>query len=119
VAKALNVEEYLAQCPPLGLMRIQEFRKWMREHFPEAVESLSYGIIAYHWNRKALVYCGAFAKHLGIYALPGTHEQFADHLREYKHGKGSVQFPHSKEIPWEILHGMVLSRQSEIEGERP
>ncbi len=116
MSKAQNVEEYLAACSPAGLVGIQEFRKWMQENFPSAVESLSYGIIAYHWKNKALVYCGAFAKHLGVYALPSSHEQFADQLKGYKQGKGSVQFPYNKEIPWVILGAMVRFRLAEIDG---
>lgn len=80
---------------------------------PDAVESIGYGIPAYSINDKPLVYFAGFKKHIGFYATPSGHEEFAKELALYKQGKGSVQFPLNKPIPWDLIRRMVEFRVKE------
>ena len=52
---------------------------------------------------KNLVYFAAFKHHIGFYPIPLRIEAFKKELSQYKQGKGSVQFPLDKPIPYESV----------------
>ena len=68
---------------------------------------------AYKLNGQPLVYYAAFAKHIGFYATPTGHETFVEELATYKQGKGSVQFPLDKPIPFNLIELMVAFKVKE------
>jgi uncharacterized protein YdhG (YjbR/CyaY superfamily) len=82
----------------------------IRTAAPDAVESISYGMPAYKLNGKPLMYFAAYARHIGIYATPYSHEAFADELAAYKQGKGSVQFPLDRPLPVALIRRMIEHR---------
>ena len=89
-------------------------RLLVKKAVPDAVESITYGMIAYKLNKKPLVYFGAFSNHIGLYALPAAHGEFAKQLSLFRQGKGSVQFPHIQPIPFDIIKSMIDFRVKEI-----
>lgn len=91
--------------------RLQTIRKLVLELVPDAVESLSYGLVGYKHNKKPLVYFGAFPKHIGFYATPNGHEAFKDEFAKYKQGKGSVQLPLDQPLPIELIKKVILYRK--------
>ncbi|WP_346858247.1 DUF1801 domain-containing protein [uncultured Draconibacterium sp.] len=108
-----NVDEYIAGFPEEIQTRLKLIRQTIKEHAPEAVESILYGMPAYKTFKKPLVYFAAFAKHIGFYATPTGHDKFEEELAKYKRGKGSVQFPHNKELPINLIEEMVQFRVNE------
>jgi uncharacterized protein YdhG (YjbR/CyaY superfamily) len=60
-----------------------------------------------------LVHFGAFQKHIGFYALPSGHAKFQRELSRYESGKGSVQFPLDKPIPYSLITQIVKFRVKE------
>ena len=65
---------------------------------------------AYKTNKKPLVYFAGYPNHIGFYATPSGHEKFAKELAEFKQGKGSVQFPLDKPIPYDLIKKIVEFR---------
>jgi uncharacterized protein YdhG (YjbR/CyaY superfamily) len=57
---------------------------------------------------------GAYAKYVSFYPFPTTMEAFSDELKDYKQGKGSVQFTFDKPLPKEIIARMILHRKNEL-----
>lgn len=108
-----TVDEYIASFPIEVRHILSKIRTIIKEKAPGAVESLAYGMPAYKTFGKPLVYFAAFEKHIGIYATPSGHEQFAQELSAYKKGKGSVQFPLKKPIPYELIERIVEFREYE------
>ncbi|WP_207422518.1 iron chaperone [Desertivirga brevis] len=112
--KAETVEEYIncfseeVQCI---LRKIQECIQMV---VPEATETISYGIPTFKLANKSLVHFAAFKKHIGFYALPEGNTAFAEELKSYKVGKGSIQFPLTKPIPYDLIKEMVLFRVDEL-----
>lgn len=92
---------------------LERIRSIIMDKAPEAVESISYGMPAYKYHGKPLVYFAAQKKHIGFYATPTGHEAFKDELSQYKQGKGSVQFPYSKPIPFDLIGRIVEFRVGE------
>ena len=68
---------------------------------------------AYKTNGKPLVYYAGFKSHIGFYATPTGHAEFENELSKYEQGKGSVQFPLDKPIPFELIGRIVEFRVKE------
>ena len=62
---------------------------------------------------KPLAYFAVFKKHIGFYPTPTGIDEFKKDLSAYKQGKGSVQFPLDKPVPFELIKRMVQFRKSD------
>jgi len=102
-----SVDEYISTFPKDIQVLLSKVRATIIKKAPKAVESISYGMPAYKTNGKPLVYFAAFKKHIGFYATPNGHSKFANELAQYKQGKGSVQFPIDKPIPFDLIGQIV------------
>ena len=107
-----SIDEYILKFPP----EIQEILKMMRqvikEAAPEAEEKISYQMPTFtlHGN---LVHFAAFKNHIGFYPTPSGTDVFKKELAEYKVGKGSIQFPIEKPLPYELISRIVKFRVAE------
>ncbi len=108
-----EVDKYIAGFPENIQLLLSQMRKCIRKAAPEAVESIAYGMPAYKLNKKPLVYFAAYARHIGFYATPSGHQEFASELSVYKQGKGSVQFPIDEPLPSDLIRRIVAFRVKE------
>lgn len=108
-----EVEKYIDQFPDNVQEILQKIRQIIKDNAPEAEEMIAYGMPAYKTHKKPLVYFAAFKKHIGFYATPSGHEEFKKALSGYKQGKGSVQFPLDKPIPYQLIEKIVVFRVKE------
>ena len=111
-----TVDDYIADFPDEIQAMLHQIRAIVQKNAPEAEESISYGMPAYKLNKKPLVYFAAFKNHIGFYATPDGHAEFAEELSKYKQGKGSVQFPIDKPMPLDLIERMVRFRVQESSG---
>ena len=109
----LTVEDYITSFPIQTQEHLNHLRKIILEKAPEAVESIAYGMPAYKTNGKPLVYFAAYKNHIGFYATPTGHTEFAKELSKFKTGKGSVQFPNDQPMPIELIERIVEFRVKE------
>lgn len=103
----LDVDSYIADFPDNVQVILNKVRSQIKQVAPEAIESIAYGMPGYKFNGKPVAYFGGYKKHIGFYATPHAHENFAERLAPYKQGKGSVQFPLNQEIPYDLIKDMV------------
>jgi len=108
-----EIDQYIAQFPKGVQDHLQKIRGIIKKMAPEAVEQMAYGMPGYKTHGKPLVYFAGFKNHIGFYATPSGHEQFAKELSIYKQGKGSVQFPLDQPIPYELIEQIVTFRVKE------
>ena len=108
-----EIETYIQQFPDNVQKILKSIRKLIKEKTPNAEELFAYGMPAYKTNKKPLVYFAAFKNHIGFYATPSGHSEFQDELSKYKQGKGSVQFPLDKPIPYKLIQKIVKFRVAE------
>jgi uncharacterized protein YdhG (YjbR/CyaY superfamily) len=109
----MTVEEYIASFPIEVQMILNQIRDIIFEAAPDAKESMSYKMPAYKTNGKPLIYFAAYKNHIGLYATPSAHSEFADELSTYKQGKGSVQFPLSAPMPYDLIRRIVQFKADE------
>jgi uncharacterized protein YdhG (YjbR/CyaY superfamily) len=106
-SKHQSVDEYIDSFPETIKIHLLKIREIILTLSPDVSEGISYGMPAFKYNKKPLVYFAAYKEHIGIYATPQVHEKFKVKLAKYKQGKGSVQFPLIKEIPFQLIKEMV------------
>jgi uncharacterized protein YdhG (YjbR/CyaY superfamily) len=109
----MTVDSYIKSFPESVQVLLEQVRDTIKENAPDAAESFAYQMPAYKTNGKPLVYFAAFNSHIGFYATPAGHSEFAKELSKYKQGKGSVQFPFDKPIPFDLIGRIVKFRVEE------
>lgn len=113
IKKPANIDEYIADFPEETQKILKKIRTIIKTTTPKAEESLAYGMPAYKTDGKPLVYFAGYKNHIGFYATPNGHLQFKEELSIYKQGKGSVQFPLNKPIPFELIKRITAFRANE------
>lgn len=108
-----TVDEYIASFPQDIRALLDQMRKTIRNAAPEAEESIAYGMAAYKTYKHPLVYFAGFENHIGFYATPTGHSEFAAELSKYKQGKGSVQFPLNEALPLDLVSRITRFRVQE------
>lgn len=108
-----EVDKYITTFPANVRNILNEIRAIIKDAAPGAVESIAYRMPAYKTNGKPLVYFAGYKSHIGFYATPTGHENFSAELSIYKQGKGSVQFPLDKPVPYDLIKRIVEFRVRE------
>lgn len=100
---------------------LAEMRRCILEAAPDAAELFNYDIPAFalveNGKRDQQIMIAGYAKHVGFYPHPETIEHFADRLRAYTSGKGSVRFPNTQPLPKALIIEMVTWRKKQLENE--
>ena len=109
----MTVDDYIKMFPANVQIILKRLRALIKEKAPEADESIAYLMPAYKTNGRPLVYFEGFKNHIGFYATPSGHSEFAVELSKYKQGKGSVQFPLDQPIPYDLIGLIVEFRVQE------
>ena len=107
-----TIDGYIKTFPEDIQSILERMRQTIRKAAPEAVEAISYQIPTFKLNGN-LVHFAAFKNHIGFYPTSSGIEAFKKELSPYKGGKGSVQFPIDKPIPYDLVKKIVMFRAKE------
>lgn len=107
-----DIDDYIAGFPRDVQTILQKIRTTIREAAPDAEEKISYQMPTFYLKGN-LVHFAAFRRHIGFYPIPTGIKKFEKELSVYKMGKGSVQFPLDKPIPYELISRIVKFRVKE------
>jgi uncharacterized protein YdhG (YjbR/CyaY superfamily) len=108
-----TIDDYIKTFPEDVQAILEKIRQTIRKAAPEAVEAISYQMPAFKLNGRNLVYFAAWKNHIGFYRVPSGTEAFKKEMSSYKQGKGSVQFPIDKPIPFDLVKKIVNYRIKE------
>lgn len=97
--KPVTIDAYIADFPKDVQEILERIRLTVSKAAPGADETISYGMPAYRYNGRVIIYFAGYKNHIGFYATPSAHSAFAEELSKYKQGGGSVQFPLDRPIP--------------------
>ena len=114
-----TIEAYIAGFPEEVRARLEGARRVIASAAPGAVEAISYRMPTFKLNGKNLIHFAAFKNHIGLYPLPEALKAFARELEAYPSGKGSVQFPHDKPVPYDLIKKITEWRVREATERRP
>lgn len=112
------IDQYIDTFPPEVQTYLRKIRGLIFEIAPDAEEGMAYGMPGYKTQGKPLVYFAGYKNHVGLYALPTGHAAFAAELAGYKQGKGSVQFPLNKPMPFDLIERIIRFRYAENQGNK-
>jgi uncharacterized protein YdhG (YjbR/CyaY superfamily) len=107
------IDAYIEGFPPETQSKLTQIREIIASVAPDAIETISYAIPTFDLNGKHLVHFAGFAKHVGFYPVPSGMAAFAEELKPYKQGKGSVQFPLGQPLPTDLIRRIVEFRVEE------
>jgi uncharacterized protein YdhG (YjbR/CyaY superfamily) len=100
-SRSSSIDEYLAAISEVPRATLEVLRRQVRALAPDAVESLSYGMPAFKYRGKPLIYFAAAKNHCAIY---GT-------------SAGTLRFPHTELPPPSLIETLVKARIEAIEAD--
>ena len=105
-----NFEDYILGFPKETQNILKQIRLTIKKAAPAADETIKYGMPTFVMNGN-LVYFAAFKKHIGLYPVPRGKKEFEKAFSQYKTtGKGTIQFPLDKPIPFDLITKIVKFR---------
>lgn len=102
-----NIDEYISTFPEEVQGTLEKIRQTVHKVVPEATEAVSYGIPTFKLNGKYVVYFAGWKHHISLYPIPRGDDALQKELTPFVTGKGTVQFPMDKSIPYELVEKMV------------
>jgi uncharacterized protein YdhG (YjbR/CyaY superfamily) len=107
-----NIDEYIGGFPEDVQRILEKIRSTISKAAPDAEEAIKYQIPTFTLNGN-LVHFAAFKNHIGFYPAPKGIEKFQKELAAYQTGKGTLQFPLEKPIPFGLISRVVKFRAKE------
>lgn len=113
-----TVDDYIANQPEAAQEILKELRSLIDDAAPDVVEIPNSKVPSFTLvpdeKPKLQLMMAAYAKFVSFYPFEKTVEAFADQLKDYETGKGSVKFPLGKPLPKELISQMITFRVEEL-----
>lgn len=106
-----TTDHYIRSFPPPIRAVLTRIRATIRAAAPDAEERISYRMPAF-FQDGAIVYFGAFKKHIGFFP-PVRTATLKRQLAQYTGPKGNLQFPLDTPIPYSLITKVVKARLRE------
>jgi len=107
-----NIDEYIAGYPKDVQEILEKMRSTIRETAPDAEETIKYHMPTFMLKGN-LVHFAAFKHHIGFYPPVKGYEEIRQELSPYEGPKGSLIFPLSEPIPFDLISKIVKFRIKE------
>ena len=98
-----TVDAYIAGFPPEIADRLEGVRQAIRAEVPEPEERMRYGLGAVMLGGRYALHFGGWKKHIGIYPVPTLSDPLESEVAPYRSGKDSLVFPHTAELPYDLV----------------
>jgi uncharacterized protein YdhG (YjbR/CyaY superfamily) len=104
-----SIDQYLAGVSDEKRAALQRLRKTILGVIPTAEECISYGMPAFRYEGKVLVFFAAQANHCAFYP-GGMVSEFEDELEAYETSKGTIRFQPDRPLPATLIRKIVKAR---------
>lgn len=111
--KPTTVSEYLKKLPEPAQEKLRELHALLKKIAPKATEALKWGSPVFEEERILFAYA-AFKNHYSFMPTPSALEPFKKELKNYKVGKGSVQFLYTDHLPTELIKKIAEYRAKDV-----
>jgi len=105
-AKPATIDQYLAGVSDDKRAALQRLRETILGVIPTAEECISYGMPAFRYEGKVVVFLGAAANHCAFYP-GGMVNEFADELEAFETSKGTIRFQPDHPLPAALVRKIV------------
>jgi uncharacterized protein YdhG (YjbR/CyaY superfamily) len=105
---AASIDEYIAGFPPEVAERLRRIRAEIVqavevESGEQPDEKMRYGIAAVMLGGRYALHFAGWKKHIGLYPVPRLPDALEAEVAPYRAEKDSVVFPHSRDVPYELI----------------
>ena len=101
-----EIDQYIASFSAEQQIVLNKMRAMVHEAAPLASEKISWAMPTFYFQGN-IAHFAMNKAHIGLYPGPAAVEHFQEQLKPYKHSKGSIQFPLTKELPKELIQEIV------------
>jgi uncharacterized protein YdhG (YjbR/CyaY superfamily) len=108
-----EIDAWIRKFPAGTQKLLNQIRTTVTRAVPQAEEVIRYGIPTLRLKQNLLHYA-AFDNHIGFYPTPSAMQHFADQLKGYEQGKGSVQLPLDQPLPLKLIEQIAKFRAAEV-----
>jgi len=108
-----TIDKYIAGFPNHVQEILEKVRMTIKKAAPEAEETISYKMPTFKLKGDYLIYFAAYKKHIAMYPVPTGDAKFTEEVSAYRTGKGTLQFPLDKPIPFKLITRIVKLRAKE------
>jgi uncharacterized protein YdhG (YjbR/CyaY superfamily) len=108
-AKPKTIDDYLAALDDEQREALERLRKTILKAAPGAEGCISYGMPAFRFEDRMLVWFGAAKSHCSFYP-GGIVETYRDELQTFGISKGTIRFQPNKPIPVALVRKLVKAR---------
>lgn len=102
-----SVDEYLAGVPEPARGTLKSLRALIHSTVPETAETISYGIPAFKYNGRPLVWFAAFSDHCSLFPGASVIEAYKSELKGFSLSKGTIQFPVDKPLSTALVKKLL------------
>ena len=109
-----ETNNYLKNLPQDQRDELIRIRTLVKKCVPEAKESFSYGMPAFTYMGKPLLYFGAFKNHLSIFPTSNPISKLKEQLKDFTITKGSIHFTTEQQLPDSVIKQLLQLRVEDI-----
>lgn len=102
-----EVAEHILSFPKETQEKLLELRSFLMNAVEGLEETKNYGIPTFKLKGKNFIHYAGYAKHIGLYPGAGPIKELSEELKGYKFAKGSIQFPLTQELPFELIQKII------------
>lgn len=101
-SKPETIDGYIALQPEEIRPRLRELKDTLQAALPDARQVISWSMPTFRKEHN-IIHFAAHKRHIGLYAGTEAVLEFAQELQDYKTSKGTIQFPHDKPLPFDLI----------------
>ncbi len=98
-----TIDAYIETFPEEVQTILREVRRRIGKAVPAADETISYGIPTFTLEGRYLVYFAGWKHHISVYPIPTGDATFDHEVEPYVAGKGTLKFPLTEPIPYNLI----------------
>lgn len=111
--KASTIDEYIESAPDIAKEKLIRIREILRKVAPDSKESIKWGNPVME-EKRILFAFAAYKDHINFMPTPSSMEPFANELKAFKTGKGTIQFDYDKPLPEDLLFQIATYRAKDV-----
>lgn len=108
-----DISAYIAAQPEPARTILERLRAIIHAAAPDAVESISYGMPAFHIGGQPLLYLAAWKHHIGLYPV-AFDTPFEAEIAPYRAAKDTVQLKYKEPVPYDLIEKIVAARARKL-----
>ncbi len=101
------VDEYIAEFPVETQRILKKIRRIAKKAAPGCAEKISYQIPTITLDGKNVAHFAGWSNHVSIYPVPSTNSKLQKDVAGYVAGKGTLKFPLSEPIPYDLIERVL------------